>query len=244
MPSGPGAGSRPASPGGIERGGEILADGVRVAGSHLGCYLLDLRIVIDDLLPLAVSPCLILAVVGGEQLLPLLLRAPGCVPVLLELRQSALACFLMLPASCGAESAQSAGRDHLIGALVGHHHRNGQRPGREWRYGHLPHQLLRPKRRLSQDSLKKPGETGDLFINLAGPGRGVHLTAVLVGAQRLPLVPRTSANRFACGALLFQLSRPPGPLLRLALPLLAALRFCPRSQHSAALPSRHRPSLP
>jgi hypothetical protein len=65
---------------------------------------------------------------------------------------------------------------------------------------------------------------------------------MLVGPMCLALVSCLSANRSTLRSCSFFLFSAPGALLRLMLPLLTTLRFCPGSKHATTLLSCHRPS--
>jgi hypothetical protein len=199
----------------------------------------DLAVVVEDVLALSLRPRLVLAVVLSELPLPLFFALGGRAAVLLELRLRAAACLLMVPAGRRAEGTQPTGRLDLVGALVGHHDRNTKRPGSERRDGDLPDQLLNLERRCRQDALQDSGQPGDLSTGLAGPGRRVHVAAVLIGAKRLALISSLSSDRGPLRPFSFLLLSSPGSLLRLMLALLAALRLGPGAKDTAALTSRH-----
>jgi hypothetical protein len=66
----------------------------------------DLAVMVEDLLALSLRPCLILAVVLSELLLPSFFGLGGRAAILLELRLRAPACLLMVPAGRRAEGTQ------------------------------------------------------------------------------------------------------------------------------------------
>lgn len=199
----------------------------------------DLAVVVQDPVALLLRPRLILAVVLSELPLPLFFGLGGRAAVLLELLLRLPACLLMVAAGRRAEGTQPRGRLDLVGALVGHHDRNTKRPGSERCDGDFPDQLLNLERRCRQDALQDSSQPGDLSIGVAGPGRCVHFTAMLIGAKRLALISGLSADRGPLRPFSFLLLNSPGSQLRLMLALLAALRLGPGAQDTAAPTSRH-----
>ena len=95
----------------------------------------DLAIVIKDPPTFAFSPRLVLMIVIRELPLTPFLGICGLSIVMLELRLRPPGRLLMLSASGGAERPQPGRRLDLIGALVGHHDRDGQRSRGERRDG-------------------------------------------------------------------------------------------------------------
>lgn len=140
----------------------------------------------------------------------------------------------------GLRPPQAARRRNLVGARVGHHDRDRQRSRSERRDHGLAHQLAELEGRGGQD----PAQPGGPGVQLTGAGRRVSIPALLIGAQRLPLISRLRPRRSTLRPRLLVLRCLPGELLCLDLTLPTAPRIRPRAHHAAALPARHRPSRP
>jgi hypothetical protein len=199
----------------------------------------DLAIMIKDPLTLAVSPGLILAVIVCELPLPPPLRLRCLLVVMLELRLRSPVFFFMPTAGGRAERAQPRRRLDLIGTLVGHHDRNSQWSRSERRNVDFLYQLLKPERWRRQDVLQNASQPCDLGIQLPRSGRAVHLSTLLIGAQRLTLISCLSANHGTLRAFLFQLLSAPCSLLRLVQTLLTALRLRPGCKYTTIPTSCH-----
>lgn len=108
--------------------------------------------------------------------------------------------------------------------------------------GDFLYQLFELEWRCRQDAWQNASQPCDLGVKLACPGRSVHLSTVLIRAQRLALISRLSADRGTLCPFLLQLFSTPCSLLRLMQALLAPLYLGPGSKHAAIPTSRHRSS--
>jgi hypothetical protein len=99
---------------------------------------------------------------------------------MLELRLRPSTYLFMLPAGGGAECTQPRRRLWPVCTLIGHHDRNSQRSRSERRDGDFLYQLFELERRHPQNALQNVSQPGDLSIKLPRPGRGVHVSTVLI----------------------------------------------------------------
>lgn len=209
---------------GVQGGGEVLHDGVRVAGAQARDEFLDAGVVPADLCQGAGRPLVVLLLVGGQLGLSPGLSGLGRVPVLLEAGAG------LLPVAVAAGAGAQAAGGHLVAGRVGHGHRGGQCAGGERFDAFGAEQGGGGEGGGPATVGEQAGQGGDAGVEFLGAAAGVGLALPAVGGLSLAVHAGHGALGGAGLPLLFPLLLQPGAVCGLRLALLLALCLGPDAE--------------